>query len=52
MDTATRKELRDRITELEEQNEELLDVIENISSLTKDVVEEEEEGSDENDEDS
>ena len=43
----TRRELRERISELEKQNEELLDVIENIGQLAQDAVEEEPEDSDE-----
>jgi len=47
----TRKELRERIAQLEEENEELLDVIENINSLTQDVVESEEDEDEDEDED-
>lgn len=42
----TRQELRERIAQLEEENEELLDVIENINSLTQGVVEDESEEDD------
>ena len=42
----TRQELRERIAQLEEENEELLDVIENINSLTQGVVEDESEDDD------
>jgi hypothetical protein len=37
----TRKQLRERISELEGQNEELLDVIESIGQLAQEAVEEE-----------